>query len=661
MKRRATTLTTTTAAAATIAFAMTGGVLADVCFWSGQATDDLFSNPLNWFPDPVPVAGDSVAFISADLTTVDFDFDPINVNMTIDGAGALFRSADDGLGMRHYMLNGFIDVGGGGLELRGLDLTTSHWLVVDDGAELTVLPDPERDCPGSTLTVSSLLTIGDEAAGTVHVDGGTVHSGGSVIGLDPGAFGTMIVENAVWNATSSGGDLAVGWHGIGTLTVTGSSTVWSTHAELGVWSDSQGHAVVEGDGALWANIGTLSVGGRGPAELEINDGATVLSSYGFVGSGYGGDGVVTIDGPSSRWIGTGDLAVGYFGSGSVSLCGGAHASNVDAYIGKYAASAGALSVRDPRTRWSCAGDLWVGRGGDGLMVIANGATVTNVDARIGSEPGGDGTVVVNGPGSNWASSGAVFVGGWSRGSGGDGRLEITQGGAVEIDGWMRIWGDGAVILESGWLSVDSIERTDHGLFQFTGGTLLLNSFDGDLINSGGTLRLGGVDPSTYWGRVVVLGDYIQGAGTLELAIYGDGPDEFEALEAFDSAVVGGWLKVHLLPGFVPDPDDAFPIVTAESLDGVFANALSFVNVHGGGRFRVDYLYDALVPSVTLTDYVSSECPGDVNGSGTTGIIDLVTVLSSWGPCDDCPGDIDGSGDVGFADLLAVLNSWGPCP
>ncbi|MCP3903032.1 MAG: hypothetical protein GY715_05285 [Planctomycetes bacterium] len=661
MRRRSATVLTTVAATA-IVFSMTGATLAGDCYWSGQASDDLFSSLLNWFPDPVPVPGDGVVINLATLTTVDFDFEPINVNMMIDGAGALFRSADDGLGMRHYTLTGRADVRGDGLGLMGLDLSAGHAFVVDDDAELSVVADPDRACPAGTIAVGGLLTVGDLGAGTVRVEEeGSMHSGGAVVGLDADASGAIILDNATWMATTAGGDLAIGWHGAGALTIVGGASAWSTHAELGVWGDSYGFAHVGGTDALWANLGTLSVGGRGPALLEITGGGTVLNSTGFVGSGPGGDGVVHIDGLSSRWIGTDELNVGYFGSGALDVSGGAFASNVDACIGKYAASAGTVAVRDPRSHWSSAGDLTVGHAGRGVLVVANGATVSNVDALLGAEPDGDGAVVVNGAGSTWLNSGAVFVGGWSRGAGGVGLLEIAQGGAVEIDGWMRIWGDGVVRLESGWLRVDSIERTDYGLFHFIGGTLLLNSFDGDLINAGGTLRLGGVDPSTYWGRVVVLGDYVQGAGTLELAVSGTEPEDVEAIEAFDAAVLGGWLRVHLLPGVAPDHDDVFTIVTAEELDGVFANALSFVDVEGPGRFAVVYDYDAAPPTVTLTGYVPTKCPGDVNGSGEAGIIDLAAVLSAWGTTGYSPWDVDDSGDVGFADVMAVFESWGPCP
>jgi hypothetical protein len=54
------------------------------------------------------------------------------------------------------------------------------------------------------------------------------------------------------------------------------------------------------------------------------------------------------------------------------------------------------------------------------------------------------------------------------------------------------------------------------------------------------------------------------------------------------------------------------------------------------------------------------CDGDLDGDRTVGFLDLLEILSAWGPCAGCPGDIDGDGEVGFLDLLAVLSTWGPC-
>lgn len=57
----------------------------------------------------------------------------------------------------------------------------------------------------------------------------------------------------------------------------------------------------------------------------------------------------------------------------------------------------------------------------------------------------------------------------------------------------------------------------------------------------------------------------------------------------------------------------------------------------------------------------SDCPGDIDASGSVGFPDLLRVLSSWGPCVGCPEDLDDDGQVGFSDLLVVLSQWGPCP
>ncbi len=55
------------------------------------------------------------------------------------------------------------------------------------------------------------------------------------------------------------------------------------------------------------------------------------------------------------------------------------------------------------------------------------------------------------------------------------------------------------------------------------------------------------------------------------------------------------------------------------------------------------------------------CPWDVDNDGTVGAVDLLSLLTAWGPCKGCPTDFDGDGNVGATDLLALLVNWGPCP
>ena len=54
--------------------------------------------------------------------------------------------------------------------------------------------------------------------------------------------------------------------------------------------------------------------------------------------------------------------------------------------------------------------------------------------------------------------------------------------------------------------------------------------------------------------------------------------------------------------------------------------------------------------------------GDLDSDCAVDILDLLILLSNWGPCPDppdpCAPDLDGSGSVGIIDLLTLLANWG---
>ena len=54
------------------------------------------------------------------------------------------------------------------------------------------------------------------------------------------------------------------------------------------------------------------------------------------------------------------------------------------------------------------------------------------------------------------------------------------------------------------------------------------------------------------------------------------------------------------------------------------------------------------------------CEGDIDGSGTVGVEDLLVVIASWGSCGGCTGDLTGDGVVGVEDLLIIIANWGFC-
>ncbi|MCH8164644.1 MAG: hypothetical protein IH889_03460 [Planctomycetes bacterium] len=56
-----------------------------------------------------------------------------------------------------------------------------------------------------------------------------------------------------------------------------------------------------------------------------------------------------------------------------------------------------------------------------------------------------------------------------------------------------------------------------------------------------------------------------------------------------------------------------------------------------------------------------DCPADLDGDGSVGILDLLVLLSEWGTDPGGPPDFDGDGTVGILDLLALLANWGECP
>ena len=54
------------------------------------------------------------------------------------------------------------------------------------------------------------------------------------------------------------------------------------------------------------------------------------------------------------------------------------------------------------------------------------------------------------------------------------------------------------------------------------------------------------------------------------------------------------------------------------------------------------------------------CPADIDGDGTVGVVDLLTVIDAWGACVSCEADINGDNIVNVSDLLGIVDAWGDC-
>jgi hypothetical protein len=176
-----------------------------------------------------------------------------------------------------------------------------------------------------------------------------------------------------------------------------------------------------------------------------------------------------------------------------------------------------------------------------------------------------------------------------------------------------------VNLTGGSLSAASIQHTDGGVFSFTGGTLHVGTFTGNLVNSGGVLA-----PGASPGTTTVAGNYTQSSGTLQM--------ELASLASFDELVVngnlmlGGVLQISLLGGYSPTAGASFDILDwSGSRNGTFTS-LVLPNLSGSLAWNTSQLYTTGVLSVVAA------LAGDYNGDGVVDAADYVV----WRKTDGTP-------------------------
>jgi T5SS/PEP-CTERM-associated repeat protein len=279
--------------------------------------------------------------------------------------------------------------------------------------------------------------------------------------------------------------------------------------------------------------------------------------------------------------------------------------------------------------WSLTGALLtVGFAGTAEVNILDGGNVVSFDARIAADSPSNGTVLVSGAGSTWTIGRRLGVGGdaGSLVSGGDGTLDIQPGGRVNVAQNIVVFPEGLVRLQGGTLDAADISVQTNGQFQFTSGTLHVGTFNGDLVNQGGTLA-----PGHSAGSTTINGPYVQqSAGILELEIGGIAPGTTHDFVSTPSlAAISGQLQLGLLNGFVPATSDTFTVLTAAT--GIFG---TFSNVTNGGRlatfddrgsFQVNYgPGSAFNPNhIVLSNFIPNTLPGDFNDDGTVDAADYV--------------------------------------
>jgi T5SS/PEP-CTERM-associated repeat protein len=386
---------------------------------------------------------------------------------------------------------------------------------------------------GSSWTNSSHLYVGHAGTGDLNIQaGGKVSNDNAHVGYSHTSTVDVTGAGSAWNSSgfvsvSNGSTLTIadggsvnigdaaapagatnGWLTIsdhdasgvdgGKLSIVNNSTLTHHgHAALGAQSGEYGHVLVSKPGSSWTNAGNIYVGDHGTGVLTVSEGGVVTNDTAFIGNDVGSDGQVSVMGSGSTWQNTGGgVRVGENGTGTLLVSDGATAESTLSTLGTFASGSGTATVTGAGSNWTHSGNLEVGTFGTGTLTIEAGAAVDNSNGLIAHFAGSTGQVTVTGSGSTWTNSGRLDVGGSASSEGGAGTLNVFANGRVDVTDTLRVWSTGTLNLDGGTLDATTIDHTHGGAFDFTNGTLTIDTFQGSLVQDGGTLQIGGVGMPT---------------------------------------------------------------------------------------------------------------------------------------------------------------------
>lgn len=557
--------------------------------------------------------------------------------VTVTGPGSIWNNMND-LTLSKYgnatlnILNGGSVVTQGTTLLRDTRWGTAQ-IVFDHGS----------------LTTGSLFTAASDLAGT-----GTIHTSGLVTDIDlifdsTHGLQQQLVLNSLPNQNieinlnqSNASDLGVAYQGAGTLTIAEGVTVDSYDGYLGYHKDSSGGATITGAGSNWNNTYALYVGHTGNGTLNIQDGGTVTNRVGFIGhSTEVSRGAATITGASSTWDNTSELYVGFSGDGTLRIQDGGTVTSIHGLIAHSSVSNSIATVTGAGSSWNNKYTLKIGYRGNGTLNILDGGLVTTQrQTSIGYYSDSTGLIVLN--------NGTLNTEDLHVGNLGTGTLNIQNNAVVNVANTLSINATSFLNLTSGTLTTPTFNNAAYFHFNFTGGALHAQTFNGNLLNQGGILT-----PATSPGTITINGAYTQQLNaTLQIELGGTTPDsQHDQLNVTGALTLAGALDLQFLNDFNPAPLDTFTIATFDTLLGDFDEIL-------GQTLDSGLL---LIPQITEHTYdLVVAIPADFNLDGQVDVADLSTWATGFGATntDFQFGDANLDGQVDVADLSAWATRFG---
>ncbi|MFL6530026.1 MAG: beta strand repeat-containing protein [Chthoniobacterales bacterium] len=371
--------------------------------------------------------------------------------------------------------------------------------------------------------------------GTLNISNGAVVSAASgnqflALGVDAQTHGTVTVTDPTSLLAVT--NIVIANSGIASFTVSNGATVACNFAGISSVAGSSGTMSVTGSGSNFNAFLDLEIGGSGNSSggaaslnvtsgglvsagaMKIFDTATVVVNNGS--TSVAGLSVSGSTSPPTLGGSLGDISVGDTSAGRMEIKTGGLAYNRRGFIGQNTNVSGAVSVSGAGSRWECAGSVWSGNSGNGSLEITSGGVVNSAgNGYLAFSTNSTGNGLVSGTGSSWTMAANLFVGGNGAAPGGQGILQIDNGGVVGSAG--------ATVYNSGILRLGA-NPTINGPLTFLGGliqTVASTSFNKSFsLGSGGVLiQTAGFD-LTLSGNLSGVGGILKqnlaGTGTLKL-------------------------------------------------------------------------------------------------------------------------------------------------
>ncbi len=314
---------------------------------------------------------------------------------------------------------------------------------------------------GSSWTMNGAFFAGHNsgAEGTVTIaSGGSISSLQGILGDLSGSVGTMTVtgSGSTWSAIVDpavlySGDLNVGRHGTGYLSVLNGGSVTGNRLHIGNEVGSSGEVIVSGAGSNLTVADRLSIGIEGDGELTVANGGTVSADRIVIADDAGSSGILNIGaaaGDAAATAGVIDTYNVIFGDGDGEIVFNHTAT--DYVFGADVTGTGTLSFLSGITELT--GDYSAFTGGlsiEGGLVSVNTDTLSVVASVLdGATLGGTGTL-----GNVAVASGGTVAPGNSIGTISVGDITFASGSfySVEVDDL----GNSDLIDASGTATIDS--------------------------------------------------------------------------------------------------------------------------------------------------------------------------------------------------------------